>query len=278
MKRYLILLFFLFIYQHNVKSQCIPDWSFTSFNIPGVYPPAINIPAIPFPTGIAQGYVNSQYNQTLTLVVLEDTVMDISPLLQSIGMGSVVTALNQAGIPTVMSLYVNHVNFNVVGLPNGINANCDNTNCTYPNSDNGCIQLSGSPMIPGNFQVNVDATINVQIPAILNPLPGFPPLFSGADVDIPTFSMNQYDLIINENTNINNQINEYISFEEIDNIFHVKTQYPMSIKMFNSLGKTIYFNEKQSQYTISSNKIPRGMYFINIYDNNLSYHRRIIIK
>ena len=56
-------------------TQCTPDFIFTSIGLPGVYPPAIQIPNLPLPLGIADGSLGSNYNQTLTLVVLEDTTM-----------------------------------------------------------------------------------------------------------------------------------------------------------------------------------------------------------
>ena len=47
---------------------------------PGVYPPELPIPSISL-VGIADGSLGSNYSQTLTLVVLEDTTMDIGFLL-----------------------------------------------------------------------------------------------------------------------------------------------------------------------------------------------------
>ena len=62
--------------------------------------------------GINDGVLGSAYSQTLTLVVLEDTIMDIASFLPA----TVVSAMSLAGISTVMSLNVNYVIFDVNGL------------------------------------------------------------------------------------------------------------------------------------------------------------------
>ena len=57
-----------------------PNSIFLASPIPGVYPPNIPLPNIPL-TGINDGYQGVQYNETLTLIVLEDTTLDIGFLL-----------------------------------------------------------------------------------------------------------------------------------------------------------------------------------------------------
>ena len=131
-------------------SQCTPNPIFTSLGLPGVYPPAIQIPNLPLPLGIADGNLGSNYSQTLTLVVLEDTTMDVGFLLPT----AAVAAMSAAGISTTMTVDVNHVTFDVQGLPTGINYQCDiPNNCQYPSSIDGCIQLYGTPTIAGTFSV-----------------------------------------------------------------------------------------------------------------------------
>ena len=162
MKRILLLSFFSVLTVFTSFSQCTPDFVYTSLGLPGVYPPAIQIPNIPIPTGIADGSLGSNYNQTLTLVVLEDTTLDVGFLLPA----AAVAAMNVAGISTVMTVDVNHVTFDVQGLPSGINSQCDISNCQYPSGIDGCVKLSGTPTVAGTFPVDVNMTINIQIPAI----------------------------------------------------------------------------------------------------------------
>ena len=179
------------------SSQCTPDFIFTSIGLPGVYPPAIQIPNLPLPLGIADGSLGSNYNQTLTLVVLEDTTMDIAFLLPS----AAVSAMSLAGISTTMTLDVNHVTFDVQGLPNGINYQCDIYNCQYPSAIDGCIQLNGTPSVAGTFSVPVNMTINIQIPEITDPIFGTV-IFPSTPLDIPSFTAQNYDLFISDATAI----------------------------------------------------------------------------
>ena len=74
----LILLFTVIIFSfNNVNAQCSSNSLFTALGFPGVYPPELAIPGVPM-VGISDGIVGSPYSQTLTLVVLEDTIMDIA--------------------------------------------------------------------------------------------------------------------------------------------------------------------------------------------------------
>ena len=77
MKKLIITLSVFLIYTMGGNAQCTPNPIFTMSPIPGVYPPNIPISGIPL-VGISDGQVNVPYSQTLTLVVLEDTTMDIS--------------------------------------------------------------------------------------------------------------------------------------------------------------------------------------------------------
>ena len=140
MKRILLLSIFSILTVFTSFSQCTPDFVYTSLGLPGVYPPSIQIPNSPIPTGIAEGSLGSNYNQTLTLIVLEDTTLDIGFLLPA----AAVTAMNVAGISTVMTVDINHVTFDIQGLPSGINSQCDISNCQYPSGIDGCVKLSGT--------------------------------------------------------------------------------------------------------------------------------------
>ena len=62
-----LLLFVLFITSFFTSfSQCNPDFIYTSVGLPGVYPPSIQIPNLPVPTGISEGYIGENYNQTIS--------------------------------------------------------------------------------------------------------------------------------------------------------------------------------------------------------------------
>ena len=124
MKKSLLLFAIFLSLTYLAKAQCTPNSLFSSLGLPGVYPPELAIPGVPM-VGINDGALGSTYSQTLTLVVLEDTIMDIASFLPA----TVVSAMSLAGISTVMALDVNYVTFDVAGLPNGLSYTCDQNNC-----------------------------------------------------------------------------------------------------------------------------------------------------
>ena len=199
MRKTLLTLSILLTFSFIGNTQCTPNPIFTMSPVPGVYPPNIPIPSIPL-VGISDGQINVPYNQTLTLVVLEDTTMDIGFLLDMID-PTITPLMNSAGISTTMTVDVNHVIYDISGLPNNLTYTCDINSCQYPSGVNGCIAISGTPIQSGTFPIDVNMTINVQIPAITVPIVGTV-LYPGSGQDIPTFPGQQYDLLISDATSI----------------------------------------------------------------------------
>ena len=106
-----------------VFSQCVVD---TTYTAPGIYPD-------PLP----DGYVGQPYSQDITFIMPLDT------------MGAVIQ------------------NFEIVsiGLPVGLNWVCNNAvnNCNYNPQVNqyGCINVSGTPLLVGQYDVNVSVLVDV---------------------------------------------------------------------------------------------------------------------
>ena len=274
----LALLFTVIIFSfNNVNAQCSPDFIFTSLAIPGVYPPAVQIPNVPLPLGIADGSVGVSYTQTLTLVVLEDTTMDIASLLDP----TIVTAINAAGISTVMSLDVNHVVYDVSGLPNGLSYTCDQSNCQYSSGVDGCILIDGTPSQGGTFPVPVNMTVNVQIPAIPNPISGLPPILPSTAIDLPTFPVVEYDLLISGGTAVNDfKSSDFILFPNptsYNTTLNLKTT--ADVKIYNVLGEVVsnYFSVKNT-LKIKKSDLGIGMFYVSISTKNQKEIIKLIIK
>ena len=256
------------------SSQCNPDFIFTSIGLPGVYPPAIQIPNVPLPLGIQDGVLGVNYNQTLTLIVLEDTTLDIAFLLPA----AAVSAMNLAGISTVMTLDVNHVTFDVQGLPNGISYQCDISNCQYPSSIDGCIQLNGTPTLSGTFSVPVNMTINIQIPAITDPIFGTV-IFPATAIDIPSFPAQTYDLFISDATSIENiDIKSEVYPNPTTTSFIIEINSPKDINIFNSTGRKVYSENTQSNILINKSDIGSGVFIVEILDKNSIEKYKLIIN
>ena len=255
-------------------SQCTPDGMYTGLGLPGVYPPSIQIPNLPLPLGIADGSLGSNYNQTLTLVVLEDTTMDIAFLLPA----AAVSAMNVAGISTTMTLDVNNVTFDVQGLPNGINYQCDISNCQYPSATDGCIQLSGTPTISGTFSVPVNMTINIQIPAITDPIFGTV-IFPSTALDIPSFAAQTYDLFISDATSIKSiDFRSEIYPNPSNSDFTIEVNSPMNLIIYNNLGQIIYSEKIINSTKINKSEIGSGIFIVEISDNNSVEKHKLIIN
>ena len=84
LKRVLLLIVFFIISFFTSFSQCNPDFIYTSLGIPGVYPPSIQIPNLPIPTGISEGNIGENYNQTITVIILQDTTLDVALISSTI--------------------------------------------------------------------------------------------------------------------------------------------------------------------------------------------------
>ncbi len=274
-KRYFITILVFFLFSLKIYAQCSSSPIFTNLGIPGVYPPELPIPNIPF-VGISDGTIGVNYSETLTVINLSDTSLDIASFLPT----PVLTAVNLAGISTVMSLNVNSVSYNVSGLPSGMIYNCDQLNCVYVSGINdGCIKLEGIPTQSGNFSLPVKMTVNIQIPAITDPILGTI-LFAGMSQDLPEISAVEYDLQISNNTNvIDNNINEdYIYYNE-NGLPVLNFKSVTGIKVFSLDGKVIYEKFSVNASLEIDNKVfRRGIYFIKIFNNSQIQTKKLIIK
>ena len=275
MKNILWILLFIFSFSFYSKAQCNADPVFTSLGLPGVYPPAIQIPNLPLPLGIIDGILGTNYNQTVTLVVLEDTTMDIGSLLPS----TAVSAMNLAGISTTMTLDVNHVTFDVQGLPNGINYQCDIATCEYPSAIDGCIQLNGIPTVSGTFSVAVDMLINIQVPAITDPILGTV-IFPATAFDIPQFTAQTYDMLITAATSVYDDSYDMMIFPnptlDIATLFFKE---PSDVIVYNIFGEqVINFKDVHGKIVFKKEKIGSGLFFVSISSKTYNTLTKLIIK
>ena len=274
MKSFLCILFSVFLFASSAHSQCSPNPAFTFIGVPGVYPPVIPIPSLP--NGINDGAVGVPYSQILTLIVLEDTTMDISFLLDS----NVVNVMNLAGISTIMTLDVNHVVFDVQDLPNGLNYTCDQSNCQYLAGVDGCILLDGTPTQGGNFTVPVNMTINMQIPPITDPLLGTT-IFPGMAVDLPAFAAQEYDLFIDGGTFTVSEINQTSSVfpNPTSTVTTLQIGSVSDVKIYNVLGKIVFdATDVKGKIKLSKSNLGVGIFYITVSSESKEETLKLIIK
>ncbi len=277
MKKLIITLSVFLTYTMGGNAQCTPNPVFTMSPIPGVYPPNIPIPGIPL-VGISDGQVNVPYSQTLTLVVLEDTTMDISFLLDMID-PTITPLMNSAGISTVMTVDVNHVTYDITGLPNNLTYACDINSCQYPSGVNGCIAISGTPIQSGTFPIDVNMTINVQIPAITIPVVGTV-IYPGSGQDIPAFPGQQYDLFIDGSSGV--EVQEIEKFTLYPNptsdVAVLEVAGKRDIKVYDNLGRILLEKKAISEIKLAKEQLGTGLFIIEIADENKILQEKLIIN
>jgi len=275
MKKTLLLFTILLSFTQLVKAQCSPNSLFTSLGLPGVYPPELPISGVPM-TGMNDGAIGSLYSQTLTLVVLEDTTMDVASFLPA----TVVSTMSLAGISTVMSLDVNYIAFDVAGLPNGLSYSCDQSGCQYVSGVDGCILINGNPTQSGNFAVPVSMIINAQIPAITDPFLGTT-IFAGMAIDLPSFSAVEYDLLVTGATAIN-EVGHYSSKifpNPTENEAMLCLYSESDVVVYNFLGKEVFTSVNISgNLFLSKADLGKGMFYIMIQSEKKTETIKLIIK
>lgn len=139
MKQLLLSASMLLFLSLNVSAQCTPDPQFTT---PGVYPDSA--------TGLAPGYAEMPYNETITIIVPVDTTIMIGPIPFTLVFDSVVISDWQ-------------------GLPPGFTYSCydaQNTTspvdqCAFEGNTTGCVSITGNPTTAdiGSYQqiISTDA-------------------------------------------------------------------------------------------------------------------------
>lgn len=273
-KIYLICAFIVYFFG-NVNGQCSPNFLFTTLGVPGVYPPELPISGIPM-VGMADGIVGNTYSQTLTLVVLEDTTMDIASFLPA----SAVATMNLAGISTVMALDVNHVTFDVSGLPNGISYACDQNNCEYLAGVDGCISVSGTPTQGGSFPVPVNMIINAQIPPITDPILGTT-IFAGMALDLPSFTAVEYDLFIDGGVTAISEVTQNNSLypNPTSSIAKLSLLSKSDVLVYNILGKEVLdIIDFKGELILSRTELGKGMFYVMVKSENKTETIKLIIK
>lgn len=141
------------------QAVCVPNQLYVIAGIPGVYPnPAIQ-------TALASGNQGVPYTETLTILVPQDTTIDLSSLI---------------GFPfPPITISVNYQEVSgITGLPSGLNYDCDLVSCQWAGGNNGCIKISGTPTQGGTFNVGITTVYNFTVPQSV-------PVIGGQNVNLP---------------------------------------------------------------------------------------------
>lgn len=138
---------------------CTPDAFAVMIGIPGVYPNPVQT------SNLTAGAVGNAYTETITLITLADTTIDLSA---------------QVGFPVPpVTASVNYQEVTgVTGLPAGLNYACNPANCQVPGDSSGCVSIYGTPTAGGTFTVGLTTGINISVPVTV-------PVIGGQNITIP---------------------------------------------------------------------------------------------
>ncbi|HHG84868.1 MAG TPA: T9SS type A sorting domain-containing protein, partial [Bacteroidetes bacterium] len=155
------------------KAQnCSPNPFFVAIGLPGVYPNPIQS------SNLASGTQNVPYSETITIIVLPDTTIDLSVFAP--------------GLPTINVEVAYQRVSGFTGLPAGITYACEPSNCEVPGDTSGCVGLGGTPTQAGEFTVGMTTEVGIAIPTSV-------PVIGGTVQSLPIPGIS-WTLVIDSNT------------------------------------------------------------------------------
>lgn len=264
MKKLFLLPVLLLLLGSSLSAQCSPDPIFTFLGIPGVFPD-------PLIQGISTGAINTPYSQTLTVVVLADTTVDLSAI----------TGI--PGLPVAMVSVQSHNINNVTGLPAGLSYQCNVAGCSFPGGTSGCVVISGTPTQAGSFSVSVEQTVVVDVPANIPivggtaiPIPGLPIDYT---LDISTISieddLDPEKFQITQNVPNPADVNTRI-------FFNAPTPSNVSLELFDVTGAKHFTSQMSADRGLNEMKIETfslspGVYFYTLNNGSQSLSQKLIV-
>lgn len=263
MKKLLLPFLLSFFVGTSLNAQtCNPSQLAIIAGIPGIFP----VPTDPLP----DGDLNQPYSETLTIIVPDDTTIDLSALIGF-------------SVPPV-TVDINHEKINsVTGLPNGVTYACDTSNCTWGAGGNGCILLSGTPTENGSFTVDLDVILNVQVPQGV-------PVIGGTAVDAPLPVTYDYDVqpVIAIEDEIDPTRMKLVGASPNPADQYAQVKYEVVIPAQTALTLTdltgrkvfaaqMYSSTGVNQFEVETSSIPAGIYIAKLNDGVSEISSKLVI-
>ena len=260
----------LFALLGNVSfSQCSPNPIFASTGIPGIF---VDLPDLTLPNG----FVGLAYNERLTVVVITDTTIDLSD------------ALGIPGLPTLPALPVNFMKMNSVsGVPPGMAAICDSSDCAWDPGTIGCIGVTGTPTTPGTYTIEFEVVMNVQLPELPAPLD----ILGGIPLDLPIVLGTTHEITIggvgveeeldpNRFSSVQNVPNPATGNTRID--FSVPSPAEVSFTLMNMHGavvatESIHADAGTNSLNINVESLSDGVYIYRLNDGVSSISNKLVV-
>lgn len=249
--RQLILSFFvLALGTVNGYAQCTPNTSITQA---GIYPDSA--------TGLAPGVVGQAYSQEMQLRVPLDTLVDL------LGTGT-------PSLVPITSITLTAFN----NLPAGLTYACNPPTCVFPGGTNGCVLISGTPVVAGTF-------VPLAVTSTLGTVFGFP-VTQVDTIDYYVITINNSSTGLYESTstaflmdqNTPNPTDEVTAIR-----FFLPHPGEVDFRMFNMIGKEVYRNllngeQGENSFRIDSRLFSEGVYMYSMTYDQVTLSRRMVIS
>jgi len=244
----LILIIGIMFSAHDSTAQCTPNTSITD---PGIYPDSA--------TGLTPAVVGQPYIQEMQLRVPVDTVTTFG------------------GVPvTIPITSITLTQF--IGLPPGLTYACNPANCVFPGGTNGCVLISGTPLVAGNYNP-------LAITTTLGTFSGFP-VTQVDTVDYYFINVSNTSTGISEGTGIQLSLDQNMP-NPADGITTFRFSLPHTgeaeFRLFNLIGKEVYRtrmdgNQGENSFTLDSRNFSEGVYMYTLEFEGQSLSRRMVIS
>jgi len=121
-------------------------------------------------------------------------------------------------------------------------------------------------------------TINIQIPAITDPLFGTV-IFPATSLAIPSFAAQTYDLFISDATAIKNidYLSQIYPNPSNDNLT-IEVNSPKNLMIYNNLGQLVYSRKIKNHININKSELGSGIFLVEILDNNFVEKHKLILN
>lgn len=229
-------------------SQCIPNASITQS---GIYPDSA--------TGLAPAVVGQPYSQVMQLRVPVDTS---------------VLVLGQQTVVPITNITLSGFN----NLPPGLTYSCTPSSCVFPGGSNGCVEISGTPLVAGLFNPIAITVTSGTVFGI--------PLTQIDTIDYYFINVTGTGTGIDESTGLDFRM-EQNSPNPADDITSIRFSLPGSgeveFRMFNLIGKEVYRNLIQGEFgentiRIDSKSFSEGVYMYSMTFGSETLSRRMVIS
>ncbi len=159
---------------------------------------------------------------------------------------------------------------NVNGLPSGINYQCQNSNCSTPGGQQGCVSIFGTPDQAGTYNVILDITVHT------------------ASTTLP--QTETITVIVSEPNSVANLTAEQVGLtvypnpvKESANVrFNMSSESEVSVRVFNVLGGVVYQSQELGSVGVNSIELPSqswnaGYYLLNIEIDGKQFNQKFSI-